>query len=167
MLVKHRLLSLAVLPLGMIILCSCAAPSDEVTGNPAVINQGAATASGPSPETVSTHKPVVSQEPIVSNKNDVSLLKSSLKQSLSSLIASVEYPSEKQIKDATKMAASDHQEIEISPVGTPTGLRADSIEVAFAIDSKECLFGYIRGKDVSTSILPALSNGKCMIGATP
>jgi hypothetical protein len=164
--VKQRLLPLAVLPLGMIILCSCSAPSDEVAENSAVINQEPATASSPAPATSSSPTPVISQEPAASNKHDISLLESSLKQSLSSLVSSVDYPSANQIKDAAKMAASGHQEIEISPVETPTGLRADSIEIAFAIDSKECLFGYIRGKDVSTSVLPPLSNGKCMIGAT-
>lgn len=150
----------------MIILCSGSAPSDEVTANPSVINQAPVVSSSAAPATGPSPRLVISQESVASNENDIILLKSSLRQSLSTLATSLDYPSANQIKDAAKMAGAKPKEIEISPVETPTGLRADSIEVAFVIDAKECLFGYIRGKDVSTSVLPILSNGRCMIGAT-
>lgn len=166
MLLKRKLLPLAFLPIGIIVISSCAAASDGPTENPAVINQAPISASSSlSPTSSSAPKPAESKDPVVSNKNDIARLKSSLNQSLSTLVSSVAYPSASQIKDAV-IATSGHQEIEISPVETPTGLRADSIEVAFAVDSKECLFGYIRGQDVSTSLLPVLPNGKCMIGIT-
>lgn len=165
---KQKLASLAIIPLGMILICSCSAPSSETTENSAVINQGSAEKGSPAPTVSSTPKPdVVSSEPKTSLKRDTEQIELSLNQSLNSLATSVGYPSAVQIEDATRKVASDSQVIELSPVETPTELRADSIQVAFAVDSKECIFGYIRGSDVSTSILPVLSNGKCMVGATP
>lgn len=164
---KQKLASLAIIPLGMILICSCSAPSAETTENSAVINQGSAEKGSPAPTVSSTPKPDVSSEPKTSLKRDTEQIELSLNQSLNSLATSVGYPSATQIEDATRKVASDSQSIEISPVETPTGLRADSIQVAFAVDSEKCIFGYIRGSDVSTSILPVLSNGKCMVGATP
>lgn len=162
---KRKLTSLALLPFGMIILCSCSALSVGTTENSAVINQGSAETDSSTPTVSSTPKPVTSPEPKTSTNSDTARLESSLNQSLKSLASSVDYPSVAQIEDATRQAASDQQAIEISPVETPTGLRADSIQVAFVVDSKECIFGYIRGNNVSTSVLPVLSNGKCMVGA--
>lgn len=163
---KQKLASLAIIPLGMILICSCSAPSAETTENSAVINQGSAEKDSPLPTISSSPKPDVSSESNASPKRDTAQMESSLNQSLNSLATSVGYPSAAQIEDATRKVASESQVIDISPVETPTGLRADSIQIAFAVDSKECIFGYIRGKDISTSILPILSNGKCMVGTT-
>lgn len=161
--VKRKLASLALLPLGLILLGSCSAPTAE---NSAVIDHGSVGTDSPTPTTSSMPKPVTSQESKTSAKSDIAHLESSLNQSLKSLASSVDYPSAVQIEDATRKVASDQQKIEISPVATPTGLRADSIQVAFVTDSKDCIFGYIRGNNVSTSALPVLPNGKCMVGVT-
>lgn len=162
---KRKLVSLTLVPFGMIVLCACSAPVVGAKANPAVINPAPVGTSNPSP-VITKPSSTTSSLPVISSQSDLANAESSLNKSLSSLAVSVAYPSAAQIKDATQKASSDHQEIEISPVETPTGLRADSIEVAFAADSKACIFGYIQGKNISTSILPTLSNGKCMIGAT-
>lgn len=161
---KRSLIPLVLLLFGMLLVCSCSAPYAGTAENSAVIKQGLAGTDSPTPAISSTPK---ANLPITVAKSDIAYLESSLNQSLESLASSVGYPSAVQIEDAVKKVASGSQFVEISPVETPTGLRADSIQVAFAFDSKECIFGYIRGQDVSTSILPILSNGKCMVGATP
>lgn len=160
---KRSLIPLALLPFGMILVCSCSAPYTGTAENSAVIKQGLAGIDNPMSAISATPKASI---PMTVAKSDIAYLESSLNQSLESLASSVGYPSSTQIVDAVKKVTSDSQFVEISPVETPTGLRADSIQVAFAFDSKECIFGYIRGQDVSTSILPILSNGKCMVGAT-
>lgn len=163
---KRKVASLALVPLGMIVLCACSTTATGTKENPAIINPAPAGVENP-PSVAATPNAVTSSAPVVFSKSELANAESSLNKALRSLASSVSYPSAIQITDVTRKASTGHQKIEISTVETPTGLRADSITVAFAADSKACIFGYIQGEDVSTSILPVLLNGKCMVGETP
>ena len=53
--------------------------------------------------------------------------------------------------------------IEVTASRTPTGLDADAVEASVRQGS-DCVVAQIRGRSVTTTVLPALSDGRCLAG---
>ena len=73
-------------------------------------------------------------------------------------------PASADITSALTAAGVPAKNLEVSAGRTPTGLEVDSMEAA-AVQGKECVVGQIREGKVTVTVLPALSNGKCFVGA--
>ncbi|MHA7284532.1 DUF6993 domain-containing protein [Arthrobacter sp. TMS2-4] len=67
------------------------------------------------------------------------------------------------IEQGFASAGSIPEMVEVSIDRTPTGLDVDAIQGAGLIGER-CIFGELRGKAVSTVVLPVLVSGRCFIG---
>jgi protein tyrosine phosphatase (PTP) superfamily phosphohydrolase (DUF442 family) len=83
---------------------------------------------------------------------------------LGSVVAANSKPATADITAALTAAGVSARHLEVSAGRTPTGLDVDSMEAA-AVQGKECVIGQIRDGKVTVAVLPALSNGKCFVGA--
>ncbi|WP_373427941.1 DUF6993 domain-containing protein [Arthrobacter globiformis] len=83
---------------------------------------------------------------------------------LGSVVAANPKPATADITAALTAAGVPARSLEVSAGRTPTGLEVDSMEAA-AVQAKECVIGQIREGKVTVTVLPALSNGKCFVGA--
>jgi hypothetical protein len=85
---------------------------------------------------------------------------------LGRVVAANPKPATADITAALTAAGVPARSLEVSAGRTPTGLEVDSMEAA-AVQAKECVIGQIRDGKVTVAVLPALSNGKCFVGAAP
>lgn len=83
---------------------------------------------------------------------------------LGSVVAANPRPATADITAALTAAGVSARSLEVSAGRTPTGLEVDSMEAA-AVQAGECVIGQIRDGKVTVAVLPALSNGKCFVGA--
>ncbi|HEY3574485.1 MAG TPA: hypothetical protein VGK98_11745 [Arthrobacter sp.] len=159
-------LALAVVVLSALAACTA-------TGDPATVNQtadrqaageqvatqpaGAASASAsakPSATAAATKAPAGATAALQRTMTDV----------LGRVVAANPKPATADITAALTAAGVPPRSLEVSAGRTPTGLEVDSMEAA-AVQAKECVIGQIRDGKVTVAVLPALSNGKCFVGA--
>ncbi|MFF2319291.1 DUF6993 domain-containing protein [Arthrobacter sp. NPDC058097] len=154
-------------------LAACTASGDQVTVNQPAEGQaagaqpatqpataapaGAASASAPakpSPSAVATKVPAGATAALQRTMTDV----------LGRVVAANPKPAPADISAALTAAGVPARSLEVSAGRTPTGLEVDSMEAA-AVQARECVIGQIRDGKVTVAVLPALSNGKCFVGA--
>lgn len=74
----------------------------------------------------------------------------------------------KPVTDRIRAALTDAgftaDQTEVTPSRTPTGLDADAVEAAVKVGD-DCIVGQLRAGSVALSILPVLSDGRCLVGA--
>lgn len=87
----------------------------------------------------------------------------SVETALTELLASNSAPSREAVREAYASAGFSPETVEVSQDGTPTGLAVDSI-VAAAPDGADCIVGEIRDGKLALATVPALANGKCLLG---
>lgn len=88
----------------------------------------------------------------------------SVDKALQSLAAGAPKPTREQIRNALVSAGIAPAAMEISASRTPTGLDVDAIQ-AGVLSGTQCVMAEVRDGKVSTTVLPALSDGKCFLGS--
>jgi hypothetical protein len=147
-------------------LAACTAPGDQptvnqtaeaqATGEQAATQSAAAASASPKPSApaAGTKAPAGATAALQRTMADV----------LGSVVAANPKPATADITSALTAAGVPARSLEVSAGRTPTGLEVDSMEAA-AVQAKECVIGQIRDRKVTVTVLPALSNGKCFVGA--
>ena len=139
-------------------LAACTAPGDQATVNQAA-TQSATAASAPAKPPASA---AVTKAPAAAGTT--AKLQQTMTDVLGSVVAANSKPATADITAALTAAGVPARNLEVSAGRTPTGLDVDSMEAA-AVQGKECVIGQIRDGKVTVAVLPALSNGKCFVGA--
>ncbi|RZT59292.1 hypothetical protein EV140_1896 [Microcella alkaliphila] len=75
-----------------------------------------------------------------------------------------ERPSSAQVADALSTGGFDRAALEVTADRTPLGMATDVISFAVRIDD-DCIIGEVRGTAVTTTVVPALATGRCLVGA--
>ena len=141
-------------------LAACTAPGDQATVNQAAPQSAtAASASAPAKPPASA---AVTKAPAAAGTT--AKLQQTMTDVLGSVVAANSKPATADITAALTAAGVPARNLEVSAGRTPTGLDVDSMEAA-AVQGKECVIGQIRDGKVTVAVLPALSNGKCFVGA--
>lgn len=141
-------------------LTACAAPGDQATVNRAATQSAtAASASAPARPPAPA---AVTKAPAAAGTT--AKLQQTMTDVLGSVVAANSKPATADITAALTAAGVPARNLEVSAGRTPTGLDVDSMEAA-AVQGKECVIGQIRDGKVTVAVLPALSNGKCFVGA--
>ncbi|MGN7250118.1 DUF6993 domain-containing protein [Arthrobacter sp. SAFR-014] len=145
-------------------LAACTAPGDQAT----VHQTTEAPAAGEQAATQATAKPSAKPSAPAAATKDASAATAALQRTmavvLESVVAANPKPATADITSALTAAGVPARSLEVSAGRTPTGLEVDSMEAA-AVQAKECVIGQIRDGKVTVTLLPALSNGKCFVGA--
>jgi hypothetical protein len=149
-------------------LAACTAPGDQAT----VHQTAEAPAAGEQAATQATAsasaKPSAKPSAPAAATKDASAATAALQRTmavvLESVVAANPKPATADITSALTAAGVPARSLEVSAGRTPTGLEVDSMEAA-AVQAKECVIGQIRDGKVTVTLLPALSNGKCFVGA--
>ena len=145
-------------------LAACAAPGDQATVNRAA-TQSATAASASASASAPARPPApaaVTKAPAAAGTT--AKLQQTMTDVLGSVVAANSKPATADITAALTAAGVPARNLEVSAGRTPTGLDVDSMEAA-AVQGKECVIGQIRDGKVTVAVLPALSNGKCFVGA--
>ena len=141
-------------------LAACTAPGDQATVNQAATQSAtAASASAPAKPPASA---AVTKAPAAAGTT--AKLQQTMTDVLGRVVAANSKPATADITAALTAAGVPARNLEVSAGRTPTGLDVDSMEAA-AVQGKECVIGQIRDGKVTVAVLPALSNGKCFVGA--
>jgi hypothetical protein len=147
-------------------LAACTAPGDQATVNQTAEAQAAgeqAATQAAAPATASV-KPSASAASTKAAAEATAALQRTMADVLGSVVAANSKPATADITSALTAAGVPARSLEVSAGRTPTGLEVDSMEAA-AVLAKECVVGQIRDRKVTVTVLPALSNGKCFVGA--
>lgn len=152
-------------------LAACTAAGDQATvGQPAGSGQAApATTAASAKPSASAAAPgaLASSAPAAgsgASAGSTAALQRTITDVLGSVIKANAKPAQADITAALTAAGVPAKNLEVSAGRTPTGLEVDSMEAA-AVQGKECVVGQIREGKVAVTVLPALSNGKCFVGA--
>jgi hypothetical protein len=141
-------------------LAACTAPGDQAAVNQAATQSAtAASASAPAKPPASA---AVTKAPAAAGTT--AKLQQTMTDVLGSVVAANSKPATADITAALTAAGVPARNLEVSAGRTPPGLDVDSMEAA-AVQGKECVIGQIRDGKVTVAVLPALSNGKCFVGA--
>jgi hypothetical protein len=151
-------------------LAACAAPGDQATVNRTAEGQTAgekaatqsATAASASAPAKASASAAAAKAPAPAGAT--AALQRTMTDVLGSVVAANSKPATAEITAALTAAGVPARNLEVSAGRTPTGLDVDSMEAA-AVQGKECVIGQIREGKVTVAVLPALSNGKCFVGA--
>jgi hypothetical protein len=147
-------------------LAACAAPGDQATVNRTAEGQTAgekaATQSATAASASASASAAAAKAPAPAGAT--AALQRTMTDVLGSVVAANSKPATAEITAALTAAGVPARNLEVSAGRTPTGLDVDSMEAA-AVQGKECVIGQIREGKVTVAVLPALSNGKCFVGA--
>jgi hypothetical protein len=147
-------------------LAACAAPGDQATVNRTAEGQTAGEKAATQPATAASASASASAAAAKAPApaGATAALQRTMTDVLGSVVAANSKPATAEITAALTAAGVPARNLEVSAGSTPTGLDVDSMEAA-AIQGKECVIGQIREGKVAVAVLPALSNGKCFVGA--
>ena len=146
-------------------LAACTAPADQATGNKTAEAQTAGEKAATLSATVATASATPSASAAAKAASGATAaLQRTMADVLGSVVAANPKPATADITSALTAAGVPARSLEVSAGRTPTGLEVDSMEAA-AVQAKECVIGQIRDGKVTVTVLPALSNGKCFVGA--
>ncbi|MFE5837887.1 DUF6993 domain-containing protein [Arthrobacter sp. NPDC056493] len=151
------------------VLAACTAPGDQATVNQAAEGQAAGTqaakqsASQSAPTSAGASAPA-SAATASASAGATAALQRTMTDVLGQVVAANPKPATADIAAALTAAGVPARSLEVSAGRTPTGLEVDSMEAA-AVQANECVIGQIRDGKVTVAVLPALSNGKCFVGA--
>ena len=147
-------------------LAACTAPADQATGNKTAEAQTAGEKAATLSATVATASatPSASAAATKAASGATAALQRTMADVLGSVVAANSKPATADITSALTAAGVPARSLEVSAGRTPTGLEVDSMEAA-VVQAKECVIGQIRDRKVTVTVLPALSNGKCFVGA--
>ncbi|WP_395405189.1 DUF6993 domain-containing protein [Arthrobacter sp. UC242_113] len=138
-------------------LAACTAPGGQATtGGQAATQAAAAASASPKPSSPAAGTKTAPEA--------TAALQRTMADVLGSVVAANPKPATADITSALTAAGVPARSLEVSAGRTPTGLEVDSMEAA-AVQAKECVIGQIRDRKVTVTVLPALSNGKCFVGA--
>jgi hypothetical protein len=90
--------------------------------------------------------------------------KSLLEAALAGAVAGGSKPGTDQLRAAVAAAGFPPDRVETTAGRTPTGLAADTVEVAVQ-SGRNCVIAQLRNGSVTTGILPVLAGGGCLVGA--
>jgi hypothetical protein len=90
--------------------------------------------------------------------------KSLLEAALAGAVAGGSKPGTDQLRAAVAAAGFPPDRVEATAGRTPTGLAADTVEVAVQ-SGRNCVIAQLRNGSVTTGILPVLAGGGCLVGA--
>lgn len=145
-------------------LAACTGSGDQATVSQPAAAQAATGASAlakPSSTSPATNAPATGAPAAAAS---TAALQRTMTDVLGSVVAANSKPASADITAALTAAGVPARNLEVSAGRTPTGLDVDSMEAA-AVQGKECVIGQIREGKVTVAVLPALSNGKCFVGA--
>ncbi|MFE4545076.1 DUF6993 domain-containing protein [Arthrobacter sp. NPDC056727] len=148
-------------------LAACTAPEDSATVNqPAATQAATASAAKPAepPATAPGSNAPDSASSASGSAGATAALQRTMAEVLGNVVKANAKPATADITSALTTAGVQARNLEVSAGRTPTGLDVDSMEAA-AVQGKECVVGQIRDGKVTVTVLPALSNGKCFVGA--
>lgn len=149
-------------------LAACTAPGDQVAVSPAAEGQAAGEQAAPQSAAAASApaKPSASAAATTpaAAAGATAALQRTMTDVLGTVVAANPKPAAADLTAALTAAGVPARSLEVSAGRTPTGLEVDSMEAA-AVQGKECVIGQIREGRVTVAVLPALSNGKCFVGA--
>lgn len=137
-------------------LAACSSGAGQQPGQSSATTDGASSASAPAAASSAAAQATAASA--------TARLQRTMTDALSTLTAGNPKPGTEQITSALTAAGVPARTLEVSAGRTPTGLEVDSIEAA-SVQGKDCVVGQIRDGKVTVAVLPALSNGKCFVGA--
>ena len=140
-------------------VAACTAPGDQATVTRPAATQGEAAASARPSASASA-----AQASVSADEAATAALARTMAEVLGNVVKANAKPATADITSALTAAGVPAKNLEVSAGRTPTGLEVDSMEAA-AVQGKECVVGQIREGKVTVTVLPALSNGKCFVGA--
>ncbi|WP_307031855.1 DUF6993 domain-containing protein [Arthrobacter globiformis] len=155
-------LALAVVVLSA--LGACTAPGDPAAVNQTAEGQAAGEQAATQSAASASAKPSVPAAATKGAAGATAALQQTMADVLGGVVAANRKPATAEITSALTAAGVPARNLEVSAGRTPTGLEVDSMEAA-AVQAKECVIGQIRDGKVTVTVLPALSNGKCFVGA--
>ncbi|MCU1548528.1 MAG: hypothetical protein JWO29_1479 [Arthrobacter sp.] len=83
---------------------------------------------------------------------------------LTGAVAGGRLPATEQLRAALAGAGLAAEAVEVTASRTPTGLAADAVEAAVR-EGDSCVVAQVRKGSVVVSVLPALAEGRCLVGA--
>jgi hypothetical protein len=83
---------------------------------------------------------------------------------LAGALAGGSKPGTDQLRAAVAAAGFPPDGVEATAGRTPTGLAADTVELAVP-SGRNCIVAQLRNGSVTTGILPVLAGGGCLVGA--
>lgn len=145
-------------------LAACTAPGDHATVNQTAEAQAAGEQAATQAAASASAKPSAPAAATKAAAGATAALQRTMADVLGSVVAANPKPATADITSALTAAGVPARSLEVSAGRTPTGLEVDSMEAA-AVQARECVIGQIRDRKVTVTVLPALSNGKCFVGA--
>ena len=82
---------------------------------------------------------------------------------LNSVTAADRNPGTEQLRSALIGAGFLPDSVEVTASRTPTGLDADAVEVAVTA-GRNCIVAQLRDGNVTSTVLPPLADGRCLVG---
>ncbi|WP_260982361.1 DUF6993 domain-containing protein [Arthrobacter sp. U41] len=90
--------------------------------------------------------------------------KARVEAALNNVTAANRKPASEQLRSALIDAGFPTDSVEVTASRTPTGLDADAVEVAVTA-GRTCIVAQLRNGRVTSSLLPPLADGRCLVGA--
>jgi hypothetical protein len=90
-------------------------------------------------------------------------VKARVEGALNSVTATGRMPDTEQLRLALIESGFPSDSVEVTASRTPTGLDADAVEVAVAA-GRNCIVAQLRDGSVTSTILPPLADGRCLVG---